>query len=207
MARARTRGCQKMHLYARNVETTRHELAAAELLAPWPGLIACHVAMVLRRCCSKPAVQELSWTKTFKKHCMLRDVCVQIHTRGKFKVPAWLRPLMAKHRNLKFVSINRKLHKISFDAAVRMPRSEESARLAVMRRDVGADGLASYSVTQHRGDMTEAAVGHFIEEMAVKRASSKDTVRVFSRAICWPGVPPPTVAACCDSAVASPLLV
>ena len=135
----------------------------------------------------------------------LNDTC---YSKGAVNATAqFLRGAGVAAGNLKFVSINRKLHKISFDAAVRMPRSEESARLAVVRRDVGADGLASYSVTQHRGDMTEAAVGHFIEEMAVKRASSKDTVRVFSRAICWPGVPPPTVAACCDSAVASPLLV
>ena len=43
---------------------------------------------------------------------------MQLHTKGKFKLPPWMRTIMASHRGLKFVSINRKLLKTSFDHVV-----------------------------------------------------------------------------------------
>ena len=47
---------------------------------------------------SEPAVKELTWADSFKKHCLLRDECVVVHTHGKFKKPAWFAALMRKHR-------------------------------------------------------------------------------------------------------------
>ena len=124
---------------------------------------------------SKSSVQELSWTKTFKKHCLSRDVCVQLHTKGKFKVPTWLRGVMGKNRGLKFVSINRNLHKTSFDHVVRTPRTEDTAKVAVMRRHKEGD-VFSYTLTPHKGDFTETAVLQFINDVAVQGIKNKDTV-------------------------------
>ena len=124
---------------------------------------------------SKPSVQELSWTKTFKKHCLSRDVCVQLHTKGKFKVPNWLRGIMGKHRGLKFVSINRKLHKTSFDHVVRTPRTDDTAKVAVMRRTKQGDAF-TYTLTPHRGEFNEKAVMSFIQDVAVKGEPNKATV-------------------------------
>jgi len=124
---------------------------------------------------SKPSVQELSWTKTFKKHCLSRDVCVQLHTKGKFKVPNWLRGIMGKHRGLKFVSINRKLHKTSFDHVVRTPRTDDTAKVAVMRRTKQGDAF-TYTLTPHRGEFNEKAVMSFIQDVAVKGEPNKATM-------------------------------
>jgi len=126
---------------------------------------------------SKPSVQELSWTKTFKKHCLSRDVCVQLHTKGKFKVPSWMRGVMGQHMGLKFVSINRKLHKTSFDHVVRTPRADDTAKVAIMRRHKEGNDF-SYTLTPHKGEFTEKAVMQFIKDIAVEGTKTKDTMKL-----------------------------
>jgi hypothetical protein len=39
--------------------------------------------------------------------------------KAKYKSPDWLQAIMMRHRGLRFVSINRKMHKTSFDDKVR----------------------------------------------------------------------------------------
>ena len=137
---------------------------------------------------------------------------------------------MSKHRGLKFVSINRKLHKTSFDhvvrtprcddtakcvyvrpdvymyvriyiyvyvcmyicmyvcicmkiththTQVRTPRSDDTAKVAVMRRSKGKDGEEfTYKLTPHKGDFTEKAVLSFLQDVAVNGDVNKDTVCV-----------------------------
>jgi hypothetical protein len=42
--------------------------------------------------------------------------------KAKYKAPEWLQGIMMRHRGLRFVSINRKMHKTSFDDKVRCQR-------------------------------------------------------------------------------------
>jgi len=51
--------------------------------------------------------------------------------------------LSLRWQGLKFVSINRKLHKTSFDHVVRTPRTDDAAKVAVMRRNKEVRGAGS----------------------------------------------------------------
>mmetsp|Transcript_57054 Transcript_57054/g.134724 ORF Transcript_57054/g.134724 Transcript_57054/m.134724 type:complete len:405 (+) Transcript_57054:96-1310(+) len=125
---------------------------------------------------SKASVKECSWEKTFQQYCVNKEHCVMLHTKGKTKAPAWLPKLMAKHRTIKYLSINRKRHQTSFDGQVRMPRKDEIPRLAVMTRTTDKEGKHSYAVTPHRGEWTESEVKAFVTAMLKPGATHKDTL-------------------------------
>jgi len=117
-----------------------------------------------------------------------RDACVMLHTKGKTKAPKWLAKLMAAHRTVKFLSINRKRHQTSFDADVRMPRKEEIPRVAVLQRKKNTDGDYSYQVTPHRGEWTESDVRSFVKQMLKPGAANADSVALEEKP--WFDKPP-----------------
>ena len=57
-----------------------------------------------------------------------------LHTKGKYKAPAWLVKVMTRHRATKFVSINRKMHKTSFDGQVGLSRRVMSQEAELVDR-------------------------------------------------------------------------
>ncbi|EKX54365.1 hypothetical protein GUITHDRAFT_99847 [Guillardia theta CCMP2712] len=136
---------------------------------------------------SKPSVKEVAWDRTFQKFCILRDACVMLHTKGKYKAPAWLVKVMTRHRATKFVSINRKMHKTSFDGQVRLSRAEDKPRLAIMQRSKDGEDF-KYRVTQYRGEWNEKDVEKFVHDLVVKGASHKDTVPLEGKP--WFDAPP-----------------
>jgi hypothetical protein len=74
-----------------------------------------------------------------------------------------------------YVSINRKMHKTSFDDKVRAPRKEDTPRLAVMQRKQAEGKDPEYTVTPHRGDWDKSSVESFLTEIAVKGGTNKDS--------------------------------
>lgn len=139
--------------------------------------------------CSKPDIKELAWGSSFKKHCISRDSCVMLHTKaGKYKAPDWFKQVMLKHRSLRYVSINRKMHKTSFDDMVRPPRKEDVPRLAVMTRKQKEGGEPEFTVTPHRGDWDKKSVEQFLAEIAIKGGTNKDSAVL--EGVPWYDTPP-----------------